>query len=382
LVRRFITSTKLERSRVERDLLNDINQIYLGDSKFTQILCQENEDDRNWEIYLREDTKGDIRLSQSGSSLKTVFIITAFLRLQPNVRNNQGTDNLMFAIEEPENNLHPALLRRLLQFLAHQRINKNFSLIITTHSPICIDWAARRDDATILHVRKEDDRTVCQNVFDYAGRVNILDDLDARGSDLLQANGIIWVEGPSDAVYLRHWIDLASDRQLEEGTHYSFAYYGGRILSHFDALPADERNDKIRMLLINRNVAVVMDSDRRPNASNSRKPSMRLNDTKKRVIKEVKVCAGLSWVTEGKEIENYVPDTIWQTLVGTELSIENEFTAIPDLKKIKSKASSKVALAHKAVALIDVAALDRLDLKKQLAELCDHIRHWNLLDKN
>ena len=33
----------------------------------------------------------------------------------------------------------------------------------------------------------------------------MLNDLDVRASDLLQSNGIIWVEGPSDRIYIKRW---------------------------------------------------------------------------------------------------------------------------------------------------------------------------------
>lgn len=309
LLRAFINSEDLPRQLVEVDLLRDLNEIYLGDSDFTEIICQEHEASGNWEIYLREDNKGDIRLSQSGSSLRTVFLVLAFLRLYPAVKETGSTSRLIFCLEEPENNLHPALLRRLLDFLARQRDERGFSLVITTHSPICIDFAAKRDDATILHVRKDDGRTVCGNVLDYAGQSSILEDLDVRGSDILQANGIIWVEGPSDRIYIKKWIDVMAEGRLREGAHYTFMFYGGKVLSHFDALPPEELPKKIAMLAVNRNIAVVMDSDRRPQpwrtkTGKQRKPQKQLNATKREIIRQVEKHGGYAWVTAGKEIEN------------------------------------------------------------------------------
>lgn len=378
LVRAFIHSDDLPRHLVEVDLLNDLNAIYRGDSEFTNILCQENEKSGLWEIYLTEEGKGDIRLSQSGSSLKTAFIITAFLRLVPIVSKNHNMANLIFCLEEPENNFHPALLRRLIEFLADQRKEKGYSLMVTTHSPICIDWAAKREDATILHVRKEQGRTVCQNVLDYGGRTSILEDLDVRGSDILQANGVIWVEGPSDRVYIRKWIDLASKGLLREDTHYTFLYYGGKVLSHFEALPPDEMGDRIKMLLINRNVAVVMDSDRRPNPGKNRKPRSQLNATKRRLIEEVENRGGFSWVTCGKEIENYVPKAGWNLLSGSDLKIDDEYTDIPAMADLIAITKTKVDLAHAIEPYITLEQIEaHLDLGEKMDDFCAHIRIWN-----
>ena len=378
IVRAFINSDDLPRHVVEIELLRDLNSIYLGDGEFTRILCQENEETGLWEIYLREEGKGDIRLSQSGSSLKTAFIVTAFLRLVPLISKSRSMANLIFCIEEPENNLHPALLRRLVEFLAGEREQNGFSLVITTHSAACIDWAAKRKDATILHVRNEEGRTVCRNVLDYGDRISILDDLDVRGSDILQANGVIWVEGPSDRVYIKKWICLLSNNTLKEGSHYSFLYYGGKVLSHFEAMPNNEMSDKIKMLLINRNVAVVMDSDRQPRPRNNRKPRMNLSKTKKRLIEEVKCRDGFSWVTGGKEIENYVPKSAWVSLCGADLRIGNEYVDIPALTALKAIAKTKVDLAHAVEPHISLAGMrGHLDLVENVEVLCSHIRGWN-----
>ncbi|KJZ21756.1 hypothetical protein TW79_21240 [Tritonibacter mobilis] len=386
LIRAFINSEDLPRHLVEEKLLHDLNEIYLGDSEFSAITCQENESSGNWEIYLREDNKGDIRLSQSGSSLRTVFLVLAFLRLYPAVQKTGSASNLIFCLEEPENNLHPALLRRLIDFLARQREERGFSLVITTHSPICIDLATKRDDATILHVRREKGRTVCGNVLDYAGQTSILEDLDVRGSDILQANGIIWVEGPSDRIYIKKWIEVMSEEGLREGVHYTFMFYGGKVLNHFDALPPEELPKKIAMLAVNRNIAIVMDSDRRPKAwrtktGKPRRPQMRLNDTKKEIIRQVEQLGGYAWITAGKEIENYIPDDIWRQVAGKPLTIEDEYEDIPKISELSKLASTKVDLAHRVESLIDRDAIsNHLDLESSLSNLCSHIRIWNGLE--
>jgi hypothetical protein len=47
-------------------------------------------------------------------------------------------------------------------------------------------------------------------------------------SDILLSTCIVLVEGPSDRLYLNYWIKgIAPD--LEEGTHYSIMFYGGRL---------------------------------------------------------------------------------------------------------------------------------------------------------
>lgn len=380
LIRYFINSDSRPRDVVEIELLKDLNRIYAGDSEFTSIICQENDQNGTWEIFLREEGKGDIRLSESGSSLQSVFIILSYFRLVPLLDNIQWT-KLILAVEEPENNLHPALLRRLITFLARKRHELGFSLILTTHSPVCIDWATKQDDAGIIHVTREAARSVCRNVMDYDGHTNILDDLDVRGSDILQSNGIIWVEGPSDRVYLRCWLDIMSGGKLIEGSHYTFMYYGGKVLSHFEALPEAELSDQISMVTLNRNVAIVMDSDRKWKEGQKRNPQLRLNTTKRRLISEVEARGGFSWVTKGKEVENYIPQPVWEILVKGKLNLAHEFENIPDIPSVKAVKSTKVALAHEVVKVFKAENFNgNLDLAERVSELMMHIRRWNSLD--
>jgi len=192
LVRAFINSDDLPRDAVEIGLLGDLNVIYQGDCQFTRIICQEDENGI-WELFLREETKGDIRLSQSGSSLKSIFIILCMLRLVPTIKKFNLAQSIV-AIEEPENNLHPALLRRLLNFLSEQRDKNAFTLIITTHSPIGIDWSTKRSDSQIIHVRHDGREARTRTAIEYHQNREIIEDLDFRASDILQANCVIWVE--------------------------------------------------------------------------------------------------------------------------------------------------------------------------------------------
>ncbi|WP_394197874.1 ATP-dependent nuclease [Litoreibacter albidus] len=379
LIRYFINSDTQPRDVVEVDLLDDLNSIYSGDSRFTSIICQENESSGAWEIFLREDGKSDVRLSESGSSLQSAFIILSFLRLVPLLRDVEWS-KLILVVEEPENNLHPALLRRLLEFLAERRTKLGFSLVMTTHSPVCIDWSTRREDTALVHVKRDETRSKCENVMDYKGQTQVLDDLDVRGSDLLQSNGIIWVEGPSDRVYLKRWIDLESDGALIEGAHYSFMYYGGKVLSHFEAVPESEFSQLLSMVTVNRNIAIVMDSDRKPVPGSTRKPPLRINATKRRLRDEVQDHGGMVWVTEGREIENYVGLEVWKHIVGDSFTLKNPYIDIPSLTEVKAVKTTKVTLAHEIAPHISKSDMDgHLDLKDKVIELVDHIKKWNVI---
>jgi putative ATP-dependent endonuclease of the OLD family len=380
LIQGFINYDSLPRSEVELDLLRELNQIFLGDSKFLRISSRENAaGDGKWEIFLQEEMKGEIRLSQSGSSLKSIFIILSFLRLVPKLRNVNWTE-VIFSVEEPENNLHPALLRRLLNFLAEKRAEAGFTLLITTHSPVSIDWSSQRPDSQIIHVTHDGKAAHATTSTDCLSKAAILDDLDIRASDLMQANGVIWVEGPSDRIYIRKWLDLISEGKLKEGVHYNTIFYGGKLLSHLEATTPNEAQKLVSILSINRNAAILIDSDRHQGKTgiNPRKPRMNINETKMRIKNEVSEVNGFVWVTEGREVENYIPNRVIEKIVGAgtfNAGIYDEISEHPYLKKYKA---NKLMLAHAATnAFTGDDLRSNLDLEKSLLDLVSHIERWN-----
>ena len=129
-------------------------------------------------------------------------------------------------------------------------------------------------------------------------RADICADLGYRASDLVQANAVVWVEGPSDRIYLQNWLSARAP-DLVEGIHFSIMFYGGRLLNHLSANDPDV-DDFISLKRLNRHVAILIDSDKRA-------PRGSINKTKRRVRDEIQTGAGYAWITSGYTIENYVP---------------------------------------------------------------------------
>lgn len=134
-------------------------------------------------------------------------------------------------------------------------------------------------------------------------RYAICADLGHRASDIIQSNAVIWVEGPSDRIYLKHWISLVSP-DLVEGIHYSIMFYGGRLLSHLTAND-DDVDEFIELRALNRNLAVLIDSDKR----SARTP---ITKTKQRLQQEFMEHGGIAWITKGREVENYIDSGLLQ----------------------------------------------------------------------
>lgn len=208
-------------------------------------------------------------------------------------------EDKIVCIEEPEIHLHPELQRMFLDFLIEETNNVYF---ISTHSNVFVDF---HNDIQTNHVTYDGSATKITQIQESDAAYELLNDLGYKNSDLLQSNGVIWVEGPSDRVYLNKWISLLAP-DLEEGLHYSIMFYGGKLLSHL-AINKKEtekingnffENELVELLKINRNAYIVMDRDGKTSKAS-------LNRTKKRIQTEI---GNMHWVTKGREVENYLTE--------------------------------------------------------------------------
>ena len=379
LIQQFINNANLPSDLVEIKLLNELNKIVEPDARFNDIVIQRL-DGGKWEIYLEEENKGRIALSHSGSGLKTILLVLIFIFLVP-IKEKFALNKYIFALEEPENNLHPAVQRRLFLYLKNIALTKKVHFFITSHSNIAIDIFSNDADAQICHITHDGNDSISNPVKTYIDKSGVLDDLDVRASDLLQSNGIIWVEGPSDRLYVNKWIDIWSDGKLRDGAHYQCVFYGGRLLAHLSADAIDdEERDLIKIFLTNRNAAILIDSDKRNEFDE-------INNTKKRIRDEIKNSGGFFWITKGREIENYIPKSAVASYYGLGVDQNvDQYVAFKDyIENIKSDegakfVSNKVFFAEEIRNHLNKENLcAMLDFKDKMDNLIVTIQKWNTL---
>ena len=376
IIQEIINRDVYESDLIEKTLLNELNKIVNPDIEFSRILVQLN-DQNIWEIYFENIEDGRVPLSKMGSGVKTVLLVLILLYVKP-VIDNRKVNDYVFALEELENNLHPSLQRRLYYYLFEFSKSKNCIFFLTTHSNIVIDLYNSLEATQIFHINKIAGKTEIRSTIKQAEFKKILDDLDVRASDILQSNGIIWVEGPSDRTYLNKWISLI-DSSLIEGYHYSIMFYGGRLLSNLSFDYELINTELIPLLKLNTNSFVLMDRDGKMN-------NAKLNDTKSRIQDELgEDCI---WITKGREIENYLSNRTLSEWLTKNYNIGNSFendinTKLEDnILKLKNTEKIKYNLnknkyATEIIQHIELNDLDFLDLKNNINKLVKSIRIWN-----
>ena len=375
IINKFINDSNLEESVIENDLLSALNQIMKNDAVFERITVQR-EADNKWEIFLKEKDKNRVALSESGSGLKTILMILVFTILIPKSEGRE-LNNYVFAFEEIENNLHPSLLRRTLQYI-EEVANKGAQFFLTTHSNVMLDAFQNKDGVSAYNVIREGNKSIVKCINDVYGQKQCLDELGFKASDLLQSNGIIWVEGPSDRVYINKWIELWSDGKYREGMDYQCVFYGGRLLSHL-SIDDTEKTDKfVNILNVNKNAVIVIDSDKK--SANSS-----INNTKKRIKEECGNSIEV-WITKGREIENYVPKEIIDKCF--DINSIRQFEKYDDIKEYLSQSGQdnlgtkferdKVGYAYRFIEkMTRENMIDSLDLNERMLSIISRIEEWN-----
>lgn len=393
IIRRFLTTShpKYPRDLVHRVLLNGINEVFGPEGKFIELVAREHDEQSEgvnvlhaWEIYLAQEGKGLVSLTRSGSGLKTVILVLLRLLVMPHVEQ-QSPGNFVFAFEELENNLHPSMLRRLLRYVETFGRTHGCILFFTTHSSTALDLFGVSSTAQIIHVTHDGKSARASTVSGHFERYGIVAELGARPSDLLQANGVVWVEGPSDRLYLSHWIDLMSGGRLKDGRDYAFAFYGGALLAQAQFTSPEEADTELTNLLrVNPNVIVLSDSDRTSEGEN-------LKNRVTRILSEVaKIPKAYAWVTGCKEIENYIPAIAMQKAFKDESLLPPEqferffpsrsSSGIPNYVEdsLKLKHIDKIELAAVVTPMMTVENMrPRFDWEQQVTNIVRCIDDWN-----
>lgn len=303
-----------------------------------------------------------LHIDDLGDGVKQVLMIAAACILY---------DDHLVLLEEPEIHLHAGLQRKLMRFLAEKTSSQ---YIIATHSAHVLDLAG----AHIFHVTHDGKSTRVAPAVRASDVQRVCQDLGYMASDLLQANYTIWVEGPSDRIYWKRWLELVAP-ELVEGVHFTVMSYGGYLLDgiHIRDEPEAAVEDLIHLLQLGRECSVITDSDK----DSAEAP---LRDTVTR-LKEEATSAGsghlitCEWV---RTVENLLPRDLFRATVierhpKAGLALKSSTTTFDQpFDGMKTTTYSKVEIARLCAPKLaheDIGA----ELMTEVTGLADRIRRAN-----
>lgn len=246
-------------------------------------------------VYFKEGDKDERPIYDLGDGIQSIIILTfpIFMAEKPT----------KFFIEEPEHYLHAGLQRTLIETFAKHEEHMFF---MTTHSNHILDIAQERDDISIQHVHQENGKTIVVPTQEYG---ELLDQLGVRASSVLLANCSIWVEGITDKLYLRAYLnkyiqELRNEGELDtanrlnsyhENLHYVFTEYQGSNITHW-AFGDEATTTQTPAKKLNKNILLIADAD---------------IDGKGNRTTELKDALGDSFLLlKWKEIENFIPHAV------------------------------------------------------------------------
>lgn len=319
-------------------------------------------------MWLSDDLaqSNNVNVAQLPSGWRALASLLAWLKNRP--------IGSICLIEEPETHLHPRLQHLLARRLSSISRERSLQLFISTHSAALIDSRSWREITPKIF--QADTHCLRETPAD-GHALRLMEDLGVRQSDFLQANGVVWVEGPSDAIYLEYWLRLYCAKEgnplFERGLSYSIFWYGGAVLSHLTG----ERDDILRALLqLNRNAFVLMDSDLDYRLDAAGVPqSVKADHAKERVrtaIEQLESPSCGCWVTQGYTIENYLPAVFR----------DNYFVTQENGRLKQCNTIAKVEIARRFVnAAYDFETCfgQSGDLLERIASLYTMITRWNAL---
>ena len=210
-------------------------------------------------------------LHELGDGIKQLITILYVL-----FENRNNTKN--FFIEEPELNLHPGFQRKLIEILQLD-LFKNHQFFITTHSNHLIDSCFDFDNISLFKFTNIDESNSKFKVeYTSPNDISLLQSLGVNNSSVFMANCTIWVEGISDKIYIKKYLEKYfeknKDFSFKEDVNYTFIEYGGNNITHWDFQPTDDIATINACGIANRSF-IICDNDNDSESKKSRKQKLR-----------------------------------------------------------------------------------------------------------
>lgn len=200
------------------------------------------------EVYIKIGAESEFAIHHLGDGIQAIILLTFPLFIH---RDKQH----QIFYEEPELFLHPGMQRVFIDALV--KFDKT-QAYIATHSNHFLDTSLDYPDhISIFSLKKNlgnEESAKFQIDTLSSPKLSLLNQLGVRNSSVLLANCSIWVEGISDRLYLKKYLEIyqqenpdrLNDRiNFKEDLHFCFLEYGGNNIVHYNF------DDKIESETIN-----------------------------------------------------------------------------------------------------------------------------------
>jgi hypothetical protein len=205
------------------------------------------------DIFIDRRSGRSIPLSNCGAGVaNTLYIIGRLMQLE----RQDLKENIVVCFDEPESDLHPALRKRLMQYIATISCRyDNIQWIIATHSPFILSSLGKDDAVVVLDY---DENTMSSNArnIDVCKTNDALAAIGVEVHELLSSKAAIFTEGAMDTVFYK----LALQKIAEKDAFIRrllpdvllLPLTGGGILKY---MPPEE------LVSLHPNIAIVLDSE-------------------------------------------------------------------------------------------------------------------------
>ncbi|EJT6499438.1 ATP-binding protein [Clostridium perfringens] len=271
-------------------------------------------------LYVKIGEEKEYPIHELGDGIQSIIILTF------NLYANKGKDVLFF-IEEPELYLHPGLQRKLIDVFLSEEFD-TYQYFITSHSNHLLDLSLDTNGISVYKFKKEisnnipaDKEKEIEAEFSIENVKNddmsLLEELGVNSSSIFLSNCTIWVEGITDRLYIRKYLEIYQNEKFKNGEikkiyledlHYSFLEYSGGNITHWDFLDNTEGDlASMKHSKICRNMMLIADSDGYKDDKDGKK---------RKRIEELEAYLGdRFYCLKAKEIENILtPDIIKKSI--------------------------------------------------------------------
>ena len=180
------TLTKLQ--EMNPALANQLTPDFKADPKWAGLFSLTLTSDRN------------IPINKRGSGVRRLIVLNFFRAEAERRRNENNSQAIIYAFEEPENSQHPNHQEMLIKAFQELADTSNTQVLITTHNPALAGLVNDND----LHLVTEDAQ---QNIVVLDNQQNIMRTIaDTLGMlpEPLKPKLLVCVEGPNDVMFFRN----------------------------------------------------------------------------------------------------------------------------------------------------------------------------------